>query len=74
MLYEVITNNVPVSTHMRNWSQVDPLSSLEGLNMVLGMAVTSGARTNICHIHSTDLHDTPKAAKMVAAARSYNFV
>jgi len=63
-------NNVPVSTHMRNWSQVDPLSSLEGLNMVLGMAVTTGARTNICHIHSTNLHDTPKAAEMVAAARA----
>ncbi|NOD92606.1 amidohydrolase family protein [Ruegeria sp. HKCCD4884] len=62
-------NNVPISTHMRNWSQVDPLSSLEGLNMVLGLAATTGARTNICHLHSTNLHDTLTAAEMVASAR-----
>lgn len=63
-------HSVPVSTHMRNWSQVDPESSLEGLNMVLGLAATTGARTNICHLHSTNLHDTLEAVDMVAAARS----
>lgn len=61
---------VPISTHLRNWSEVDPQSSLEGLAMVLGLSVTSGARTNICHLHSTNLHDTLAAADMVAAARS----
>ena len=63
-------NDLPISTHMRNWSNVDPLSSLEGLNMVLGLAATTGARTNICHLHSTNLQDTLVAADMVAAARS----
>ncbi|MDE0589519.1 amidohydrolase family protein [Halocynthiibacter sp. C4] len=63
-------NGVPVSTHMRNWSEADPLSSLEGLAMVLGLSATSGARTNICHLHSTNLHDTLKAADMVDKARS----
>jgi len=63
-------NSVPVSTHMRNWSQVDPNSSIEGLNMVLGLAATTSARTNICHLHSTNLHDTLKARDLVDKARS----
>lgn len=63
-------NKVPISTHLREWSMVDPLSSVEGTNTVIGLAMTTGARTNICHVNSTGLGDGARMVEQLTAARA----
>lgn len=63
-------HGVPISTHIRDWSNVDPNSSVEGLNMVIGIAATTGAQYIICHLNSTSLRDGPVTAKMLEKARA----
>jgi N-acyl-D-glutamate deacylase len=62
--------NVATSTHIRDWSNVDPKSSLEGLNFMIGVAATTGVESIICHLNSSMLHDAAKARTMLEAARS----
>jgi hypothetical protein len=66
---QAAANDVPVSTHLREWSNVDPLSSVEGMNTVTGLALATGARTNVCHINSTSLRDGEQTVALLAVAR-----
>ena len=61
--------NVPTSTHIRDWSNVDPKSSIEGLNFMIGVAATTGVHSIICHLNSSMLHDAGQARAMLEAAR-----
>lgn len=61
---------IPTSTHIRNWSNVDPDSSLEGLNMMIGLAATTGVESIICHLNSSMLRDAKVAIEMLEAARN----
>lgn len=63
-------NHVPVSTHLREWSMADPLSSVEGASTIIGIAMTTGARTNICHVNSTGLGDGARMVEQLTAARA----
>ncbi len=62
-------NKVPVSTHIREWSMVDPKSSVEGVSTIVGLAATTGARTNICHTNSTALGDGKEVIPLLTVAR-----
>lgn len=62
-------HGVPTFTHLRDWSIVDPNSSVEGLNMLIGLSATTGVHSHICHLNSTSLRDGPTAIRMVEAAR-----
>lgn len=62
--------NVPTSTHLRDWSLVDPNSSVEGINMTIGLAATTGVESIVCHLNSTSLRDGAIAAKMLEKARA----
>jgi N-acyl-D-glutamate deacylase len=62
--------HVPTSTHIREWSNVDPKSSIEGLNFMIGVAATTGVDSIICHLNSSMLHDAEQARAMLEAARS----
>ena len=63
-------NNVPVSTHIREWSNVDPLSSVEGVSTIIGIATATGARTNVCHINSSSLRDAKMTVVALKRARA----
>ena len=62
-------NGVATFTHLRDWSIVDPNSSVEGLNMLIGLSATTGVHSHICHLNSTSLRDGEVAIRMVEAAR-----
>ena len=62
--------SVPVMTHMRNWSLVDPRSSVEMVNELIGLAASTGARTHIFHLHSSMMMDTPIGIRMLEKARA----
>jgi N-acyl-D-glutamate deacylase len=62
-------HGVPTFTHLRDWSIVDPNSSVEGLNMLIGLSATTGVHSHICHLNSTSLRDGNVAIRMVEAAR-----
>jgi N-acyl-D-glutamate deacylase len=62
-------HGVPTFTHLRDWSIVDPNSSVEGLNMLIGLSATTGVQSHVCHLNSTSLRDGETAIRMVEAAR-----
>jgi cytosine/adenosine deaminase-related metal-dependent hydrolase len=61
---------VPVYTHVRSASYVDPGSSIESVSEVIGAAAITGAPLHIVHINSSCLHDAPECLSMVAGARA----
>jgi len=62
-------SGVATFTHLRDWSIVDPNSSVEGLNMLIGLSATTGVHSHICHLNSTSLRDGAATIRMVEAAR-----
>lgn len=62
--------NVPTSTHIRDWSNVDPQSSVEGLTMMIGLAATTGVKSIICHLNSSMLRDAQAGREMLEKARA----
>ena len=61
---------VPVYTHVRSASYVDPGSSIESVSEVIGAAAITGAALHIVHINSSCLRDAPECLSMVAGARA----
>jgi N-acyl-D-aspartate/D-glutamate deacylase len=61
---------VPVYTHVRSASYVDPGSSIESVSEVIGASAITGAALHIVHINSSCLHDAPECLSMVAGARA----
>jgi N-acyl-D-aspartate/D-glutamate deacylase len=61
---------VPVYTHVRSSSRVDPGSSIESVSEVIAAAAITGASLHIVHINSSCLRDAPECLSMVDGARS----
>jgi len=61
---------VPVYTHVRSSSRVDPGSSIESVSEVIGAAAITGAPLHIVHINSSCLRDAPECLSMVEGARA----
>ena len=61
---------VPVYTHVRSSSRVDPGSSIESVSEVIAASAISGASLHIVHINSSCLRDAPECLSMVEGARS----
>lgn len=61
---------VPVYTHVRSASRVDPGSAIEAVSEVIGASAISGASLHIVHINSSCLRDAPERLSMIAGARA----
>jgi len=62
-------NNVPVSVHARYQSMLDPNSSVEAMNEMLGLAAASGAHALVCHIQLLGLSDPYMMLDVIDAGR-----
>jgi N-acyl-D-aspartate/D-glutamate deacylase len=61
---------VPVYTHVRSGSRVDPGSSIESVNEVIGASAITGASLHVVHINSSCLRDVFECLSMVEGARA----
>ncbi|MGC2290718.1 MAG: amidohydrolase family protein [Candidatus Acidiferrales bacterium] len=61
---------VPIYTHVRSASRVDPGSSIEAVSEVIGASAISGASLHIVHINSSCLRDAPECLSMIEGARA----
>jgi N-acyl-D-aspartate/D-glutamate deacylase len=61
---------VPVYTHVRSASRVDPGSSIESVSEVIGASAITGASLHIVHINSSCLRDAPECLSMIEGARA----
>jgi N-acyl-D-aspartate/D-glutamate deacylase len=61
---------VPVYTHVRSSSRVDPGSSIESVSEVIGAAAITGAPLHIVHINSSCLRDVLECLSMIEGARA----
>jgi N-acyl-D-aspartate/D-glutamate deacylase len=61
---------VPVYTHVRSSSRVDPGSSIESVSEVIAASAITGASLHIVHINSSCLRDAPECLSMVEGARA----
>src|SRR5271156_1594441 len=59
---------VPVYTHVRSSSRVDPGSSIESVSKVIAASAITGASLHIVHINSSCLRDAPECLSMVEGA------
>jgi N-acyl-D-glutamate deacylase len=56
-------------THIRNFSNVDPNSSVQAYAELLSHAVITGTPVHICHLNSTSARDISLAARVVRDAQ-----
>ncbi len=61
---------LPVYTHMRSAGRVEPGSSIESVEEVIGAAAITGAPLHIVHINSTCLRDSLECISLIAGARA----
>jgi len=61
---------VPVFVHVRSAGRIEPGSSIEAVNEVIGAAAITGAALHIAHVNSTCLGDSPQCMSMIAGARA----
>jgi N-acyl-D-aspartate/D-glutamate deacylase len=61
---------VPVYTHVRSASHVDPGSSIESVSEVIAASAITGAPLHIVHINSSCLRDALECLSMVEGARA----
>jgi N-acyl-D-aspartate/D-glutamate deacylase len=60
----------PVFVHVRSSGRIEPGSSIEAINEVIGAAAISGAALHIVHINSSCMRDAPECLSMIAGARA----
>jgi N-acyl-D-glutamate deacylase len=60
---------VPTYTHIRNFSNIDPSSSVQAYGEVISFATTTGSHAHICHLNSTSARDISLAAEMIRGAQ-----
>ncbi|MCU1404503.1 MAG: D-glutamate deacylase [Glaciihabitans sp.] len=60
---------MPVFTHSRRMSNLEPGSSLDGALEIIGAAAGSGAAMHICHINSTSLRRIDDVADAIVTAQ-----
>ena len=61
---------VPVYTHIRSSSRLDPGSGIESVEEVIGASAITAASLHIVHINSSCLRDAPECLSMVGGARA----
>jgi hypothetical protein len=61
--------NLPVFTHARYISELEPRDSVEAALEIIGVAAASGARMHYCHLNSTSLRRLPTITKAIQRAR-----
>ena len=59
-----------VFVHVRSSGRIEPGSSVEAVNEVIGAAAISGAALHIVHINSSCMRDAPECLSMIAGARA----
>ncbi len=62
--------NVPVFTHVRSAGRIEPGSSIESVEEVIGAAAVTGASLHIVHINSSGLKDALECLRLVEGARA----
>ncbi len=62
--------HVPVFTHVRSFGRLEPGSSIEAVEEVIGAAAVTGAALQIVHINSSCVKDGLECVAMVAGARA----
>jgi N-acyl-D-aspartate/D-glutamate deacylase len=60
----------PVFVHVRSSGRIEPGSSIEAVNEVIGAAAISGAALHIVHVNSSCTRDAPECLSMIAGARA----
>jgi N-acyl-D-glutamate deacylase len=58
-------HDVATFTHVRYASNVEPQSSFEAVQELIGLSAITGAHMHICHINSTSLKDIDATLKLV---------
>jgi N-acyl-D-aspartate/D-glutamate deacylase len=61
---------MPLYTHVRSSSRLDPGSSIESVSEVIGAAAITGAALHIVHLNSSCLRDALECLSMVEGARA----
>jgi N-acyl-D-aspartate/D-glutamate deacylase len=61
---------LPVFTHPRSAGRLEPGSSIESINEVIGAVASTGASLHIVHINSDCLKDAQECMAMIAGARA----
>lgn len=61
--------NLPVFTHARYISQLEPRDSVEAALEIIGVAAASGARMHYCHLNSTSLRRVSTITTAIQRAR-----
>src|SRR5581483_9416314 len=62
---------MPVYTHMRSAGRIDPGSSIEATEEVIGAAAITGASLHIVHVNSTCLSDSLVCLSLIEGARAH---
>ena len=60
---------VPVFTHVRFTSDIEPRSSFEAYQEVIAMSSSTGAHVHICHFNSSSNRDIEYCARLIADAQ-----
>lgn len=60
---------VPVFTHVRYNSVIEPQSSFEAIEEIVALAAATGARMHIHHLNSTSTRDIPRIAGLLRGAQ-----
>jgi N-acyl-D-aspartate/D-glutamate deacylase len=63
-------HHLPIFVHVRSAGRIEPGSSIESINEVIGAAASTGAPLHIVHINSICLKDVVECLNMVAGARA----
>ena len=61
---------VPVFTHSRTMSVLDPRSSTDGVREIIDVAATTGAHLHVCHLNSTSLRQIEAIVALVGEAQA----
>lgn len=60
---------VPVFSHIRYMSVLEPKSSFEAYQELVALGAATGAHVHICHFNSTSLRDISACARLIADAQ-----
>ena len=60
---------MPVFTHVRFTSVIEPRSSFEAYQEVISLAASTGAHVHICHFNSSSNRDIEFCARVIADAQ-----
>jgi N-acyl-D-aspartate/D-glutamate deacylase len=65
-----VERRVPVFVHVRGAGRIEPGSSIEAVEEVIGAAAITGVSLHVVHINSTGLRDATECLALIAGARA----